>query len=389
MRDRVLLLILLGALAGRLYLAVTAPYIHDEDNTAIPLSQSISLAAGNVNLPLRGENHGALPAYIVKASSTLFGTAPVSYRALHVVLAVITIVLVSRVALQWYGPVAGRWAAALMAFNEYHLTTSARASAHGPFMFFVAAAVFAFSRFLATERAAYLYAAGAATGLAFYCKEHAALLLPVFFVVLLARRYRPWLLRPHAYLAAAVFALIVAPDVAWNLRTGAQEAQVAYGGTALGQATYSAHLQRFGGIGLSPYPSVFYARPLVTSLYRAATGEELSDVRTEYHSVNPLLGLLLVGGVLATTFGAAERTPGRTLLLVMAWGIFGFFSLIEKGDAPYRLTSVNWVWVEATLVPTTILLGARLASLGPKWRTPAWILTGIALLYAVDSVWRA
>ncbi|MGH2400839.1 MAG: glycosyltransferase family 39 protein, partial [bacterium] len=276
-----------------------------------------------------------------------------------------------------------------MAFNEYHLTISARASAHAPYLFFVAAAVYAFSRFLAAQRAVYLYAAGVSVGLAFYCKEHAALLLPVFLLMLLRARYRHWLRGAHAYLACAVFFLVIGPDLVWNLRADPETAHVTYSGRYLGQATYGAHLQRIGGIGLSPYPSVFYARSAVMSLHRFITGQELSGVTTEYHSVNPALGLLLLGAVLITTFRPTGHDPMRAFLLLMAWGIFGFFTLIEKGDAPYRLTPVNWVWVEATLIPAVVLAGARLGGLTGRWRTAAWIFAGVVLLYAVDStVWR-
>src|SRR5262245_8742729 len=178
--DVVFVLILLLAAGLRLHLATTEPYIHDEDNTSIPLSKTISFAPGKVYLPIRAENHGALPAYVVKASSTLFGTSPLAYRAIHVLAGLVTIVMIFLVTRQWYGPVAARWAAALLAFNEYYLAISSRATAHVPHLFFVVAAAFAFSRFLRAGRPVFLYAAAVSIGLAFYCKEHSALLLPVF-----------------------------------------------------------------------------------------------------------------------------------------------------------------------------------------------------------------
>src|SRR5919106_6635757 len=92
--DGVFAAILLTAIVLRLFLAATAAYIHDEDNTAIPLSKTISFTPGQLNLPLRGENHGALPAYVVKASSTLFGSRPLAYRLLHVLIGLATVVLV-------------------------------------------------------------------------------------------------------------------------------------------------------------------------------------------------------------------------------------------------------------------------------------------------------
>ena len=55
--DWVLLAILLIGLAGRVYLASTTAYIHDEANTSIPLARNISFVPGHWNLPLRAENH--------------------------------------------------------------------------------------------------------------------------------------------------------------------------------------------------------------------------------------------------------------------------------------------------------------------------------------------
>lgn len=384
--DAILLAILLAALVVRLYMGVTLPYVHDEENTHIPLSKTISVAPGSVNLPIRGENHGALPAYVVKISSTLFGTTPIAFRAMHILLGLLTIVLISRLTHEWYGPVAARWAAALMAFNDYFLSVSARATAHVPHLFLVTAAVYAFSRFLGSQRAAWLYVAGLSVGLAFYCKEHAALLVPVFFATLLLPRYRQWLRGPHPYLACAAFVLVVAPDVVWNLRTDPETARVAYSGQAVGQATYRAHLQRVGGLGFSPYPAMFYGKRAVIALHELVTGTAPTDNTSEYESVNPVLGVVLLGSVLLTAFRSSGRDQVRPFLLLMALGIFGFFTLIEQGDPPYRLDPVSWVWVETTLIPAVVLAGARLAGAAGRWRIAAWALSVVALLYALDAV---
>ena len=96
------------------------------------------------------------------------------YRGMHLLLGLVTIVMVYAMTRQWYGTVPARWAAAFMAFNEYYLNVSSRATAHVPNLLFVTAAVYAFSRFLASERPRYLYLAGASMGLAFYCKESTA-----------------------------------------------------------------------------------------------------------------------------------------------------------------------------------------------------------------------
>lgn len=384
--DAVLLAILLAALAVRLYMGVTLPYVHDEENTHIPLSKTISVAPGRVNLPMRGENHGALPAYVVKISSTLFGTTPLAFRAMHILLGLVTIVVIYRMTHEWYGPVAARWAAALMAFNDYVLSVSARATAHVPHLFLVTAAVYAFSRFLASQRAAWLYGAGLSLGLAFYCKEHAALLVPVFFATLLLPRYRQWLRGPHPYLACAAFVLVIAPDVLWNLRTNPETARVAYSGQAVGQATYSAHLRRIGGLGFSPYPAMFYGKRAVIALHELVTGAAPIDNTPEYESVNPMLGVVLLGSVLLAAVGRSGRSQLRPFLLFMALGIFGFFTLIEQGDPPYRLDPVSWVWVETTLIPAVMLAGAGLAGATGRWRRAAWALGFLGLLYALDAV---
>jgi 4-amino-4-deoxy-L-arabinose transferase-like glycosyltransferase len=380
--DAVLVLILLVALAVRVSLGVTREYIHDEINTAIPLSKTISFEPGRLHLPLRGENHPALPAYVVKASSTLFGTSQLGYRGMHILLGLLTITLVYATAREWYGSVAARWAAALMAFNEYYLNVSSRATAHVPNLFFVTAAVYAFSRFLLSERPRYLYLAGASMGLAFYCKESTALLLPVFALTLLVSRQRRWLLKPQVYLACVIWFLVVAPDVAWNLSDNAATAKVTYNNQTVGQASYATHLKRIGGLGLSLYPSMFYFRGTVRSSYLQIMGRPLTDNTAEYESINPALGVLLLGGVLATTVRLRGRDQLRIFLLLMFWCIFGFFTMIRPGDPGGRLDSVSWIWVETTLVAAVVLASARLADVSGTWRLPVWSAASAALVWA-------
>src|SRR5688572_1804564 len=379
--DPVLIFILLVALAIRVHLGITREYIHDEDNTAIPLSKTISFEPGHLHLPLRGENHPALPAYVVKASSTLFGTSRLGYRGVHILLGLLTIALVYGMTRQWFGPVPARWAAALMAFNEYYLNVSSRATAHVPNLLFVTAAVYAFSRFLATERPRYLYLAGVSIGVAFYCKESTALLLPVFALTLLVSRHRRWLLKPQVYLACLTYFLVISPDIVWNLRAS-PGTTVTYNDRTVGQATYTTHLRRIGGIGLSPYPSMFYLHPTVQALARGLTGSELKDETQEYWAVNVAIGGLLLGGVLVTTLRTASPDQLRVFLLVMFWAIFGFFTLIKRGTVTGRLDPVSWIWVETTIVPAVALTGARLADVSGRWRLPAWTAAAAALAWA-------
>ena len=379
--DAGLILILLIALAIRVRLGMTREYIHDEINTAIPLSKTISFEPGHVNLPLRGENHPALPAYVVKVSSTLFGTSRLGYRAMHILLGLLTIAMVYAMTREWYGLVPARWAAALMAFNEYYLNVSSRATAHVPNLLFVTGAVYAFSRFLATERPRYLYLAGASVGFAFYCKESTALLIPVFALTLLVSKHRHWLLKPQIYLACVTYVLVISPDIVWNLRAN-PGTTVTYNDRTVGQATYATHLRRIGGLGLSPYPSMFYLRPTVKAVALNLTGSELKDETQEYWSVNVGLGILLLGAVLATTVRRTSPDRLRLFLVVMFWAIFGFFTLIKRGAVTGRLDPVSWMWVETTIVPAVVLTGARLADVSVRWRVLAWSAAIAALVWA-------
>jgi 4-amino-4-deoxy-L-arabinose transferase-like glycosyltransferase len=380
--DPVLILILLAALVVRVYLASTREYIHDEINTAIPLSRTISFTPGNLHLPLRGENHPAMPAYVVKAGSTLFGTSRPGYRAMHLLLGLATIVMVYGMTRQWYGTVPARWAAGFMAFNEYYLNVSSRATAHVPNLLFVTGAVYAFSRFLASERPRYLYLAGASMGLAFYCKESTALLLPVFAFTLLVSKQRRWLLKPQVYLACVIWLLVVSPDIAWNLRNNTATAKVTYNNQTVGQATYATHLRRIGGLGVSLYPSMFYFRGTVRSSYLRITGRPMRDNTAEYESVNPAIGLLLLGSVVATAVRPRGRDQLRIFLLLMFWGIFGFFTMIKPGEPGGRLDAVSWIWVETTMVAAVVLTGAQLANVSGKWRLAVWSAAAVALVWA-------
>ena len=369
--DRVLLLILAAALLPRLYLGMTAPYIHDEENASIPRSRLISFAPDSLNLPIRSQNHPALPSYFVKASSTLFGTRPLGYRMLHVITGIGTIALIYFTAAGWYGVVAGRWAAALLAFNEYYLGVSSRATAHVPHLFFLALTIYAFARFLSAQRALYLHASATALGLAFYCKEHSALLLPALGLFVLQRQYRHWFRSVHVYLACGLFLLIIAPDLAWNAAAGEETRQ----------ATYGDHLQRIGGLGYSPYPVVFYARSIVGWLHPLVTGRPLVDATAEYLSMNPLFGALLLGSVLATLVRRPVLPSSRFLLLLFVV-VFGFFSAIRPGGSPKDLDPVSWIWVDVTMFPAVILAGALLTRAAGTARAVALGCTAAAFLYA-------
>jgi len=157
---------------------------------------------------------------------------------------------------------------------------------------------------------------------------------------------------------------------------------VTYNNQTVGQATYSAHLRRVGGLGFSLYPSMFYLRTPVRSVYARTTGTQLTDETTEYWSMNPAIGVLLLGAVLITTVRPVRRDQLRIFLLVMFWAIFGFFTLIRRGDPPGRLDPVSWIWVEMTIVPAIVLTGSQLSDIRGKWRVVLWTAALLALAAA-------
>ncbi len=72
--------------------------------------------------------------------------------------------------------------------------------------------------------------------------------------------------------------------------------------------------------------------------------------------MNPLLGLILFGGVAAAAAGRASAKI-RPLLLNFSGAVFGFFPLIRPGHPSMDLDPVVWGWVDMTLLPAALLTG--------------------------------
>ena len=379
--DLWLAFILLAGGLLRLHLAMTTPYYHDEKEIHIRVAKSISFSTDNLNLPLRGLNHPALVGYVIKASSALFGSSRLGYRVMHLLAGLFTILLVFRITNQWYGPPAARWAAALLAFNEYHIGVSGIATSHAPHLLSVVLAVYAFQRFLGTRRVAYLYGAGVAAGMAFYVKEHSVLLLGAFLLTLFRAEHRTWLRSWHPYLACGLFLVLIAPDVAWNLDGSRDAARATVAFVDGPQATYADHLARVGSIGFSPYPLAFFGRDTFVWLYELTTGSQFRDAIAEYRSMNSLLGVLLLGGVVAMAWRPPVAGGIRGFLLMLFWVVLGFFLCVRPGEQS-RLDSVSWSWVDMSLLPSAILAGVWLSAANTNRRIAVRIAVCAAMLYA-------
>jgi len=377
-RNGILLAILAAALLLRLQLAAAAPYMHDESQIAIPLAESLSFTPGQLNLPLRGLHHPALPSYVINLSGSVFGRTALGYRALSVIGGLLAIILIFRLTDAWYGRPAALWASALLAFNEYHIGVSAYATAKGPHLLLIATAIYAFSTFLRTDRVRSLYISAVAVALAFYCKEHSVLVLAAFGLTLLQPRYRHWLRSTHVLGACALFAILIVPDVMWNLRASVADPN----------ATYRDHLSRVGGLGLTPDPFLFFARGAIQWVMVAITGEPLPDSVVEYPSMNAGFGVLLLGAVVASTLRAGRQDRIRGFLLILFWLVLAVFVLIRPGQPTKGMDPVTWYWADVVLFPAVILTGARLAHITGRWRLALWSAAAAAAVYATASIVR-
>lgn len=90
-----------------------------------------------------------------------------------------------------------------------------------PLALFWIVALLAFWHAYQGESAGRWLLAGLATGLAIMSKYNGVLLLPAYFLfLLLTPRGRGWLARPGPWLAIAAAAVVIAPNVLWNLQHG-------------------------------------------------------------------------------------------------------------------------------------------------------------------------
>ena len=373
--KRFLLSIISIAFLIRLFLAATLPYIEVEEKEYIPLAESISLRGESLNLPIRGWHHPALPGYLIKAGGALLGNHPVGYRFFGLTAGILMLVVASRLAYLWAGPVAASWTAALLAFNEYHIGVSVLATDLIYYHTFAMLALYFFCRFLQKEAAGYLIASSAMVGLGGLCREIIVLFIPVFFACLLNPRYRHWLKRKEPYLAFMMFLLIIAPDLYWNV-TAKENNQV----------RLIDQLHRIGGVGFTPHYLLFYTRDAFRRF-----GWKYLDGYGEFPTMNMAFGIIFIGIVIRETLRSEWEDPVRNLMLLTFWAILCFFMLIRPGkNLPLRLADpIGWLWIDLTLLPATLLTGSCVARLEKKWKKLACIAIGAGILYAVVRVMTA
>ena len=328
-----IILILIVGTALRIASASGDPLEDIERDEFIPIAMTIT----KEHLPLRASQHGILPAYIIRASGLAFGNSILGLRLTSVIAGVVTILFLYLIGTRWWGQSAGLIAAALLAIERYHIKISARAIDLPFDLFFLAIAIYAFSRFLygikqkaaSREAGRWLYGTAAACALGFLCKELTILMAPVLLLSLLLVRQSAWLRRREAWIAVGIFVFVISPDIYANLTTTTQErtelrdryldirradntslAQV-YENSGL-YMSYCNQLSRFRSIGFSLEPFYFYFGRIFDDL-----GIQHRNKFDEFPFINPWLACVLWLGV-ALTF----VRPGKDELAVMLLSMF-------------------------------------------------------------------
>ena len=392
--------IILAAAGIRLHFAISTPYVWDEFRDWIIIADSISLDPATGYLPVHDFRHPSLPAYFIRAGRFVLGETALGYRLGGVIAGVATIVIVYLLARRWFGTPAAIVAAALLAFNDYHVGVSAFATEKPYYLFFAIAAAYFACEFHRTSKLSSACFCSGALGLGLLCKYLITLLIPVFgFAILLTGTWRK--LQPrHVFVPAVILLVITAPDLQWNLSHGNT--------TGSRSANVSDHLRRMGGLGFSPHPMLFYLLDLSHSQAdrEAAGGRSGSassrfglgivDPAPEYPAMNALAGVGLLGGMgwIAVSYLRRRRTAGRHahatpqlsfvlhVLHLWFWVVFLFFTAIRPGVSK-DLVPVVWFWVDSTLLPAVLLVGRSVSGLQGWRRYSAALLFGGGMLYGL------
>ncbi len=276
------------------------------------------------------------------------------------------------------GSATAAWIGALLlAANEYHIHASILTTEKAYYLFFAALAIWFFSRFLRDERATWLYWAAVFTGLAFLCKETAALLGPVFFLTLVATQRRVWLARREPYFAALLCVAVISPDIWWNIK----------GQNADAMADYSRHLSGAGSLGLTYQPLLLYGRDAVSWLL-AKAGRPFFDNAEEYAAGNFVLSLVIAGGVLSALLNARWRRDPRVVLFsVLFLFVLGFFTVIGQRSAA-GLDAFGFFWGDLSLIGGVVLGGLWAGTLSGVPRATAATVFAAGLFLSATRVFR-
>src|SRR5262245_50352571 len=249
-------------------------------------------------------------AFVIRASTAVFGSNEFGVRFFSPVLAAATSLLLFYFARRLFGATAGLWAVIALNATPIFNIGAVVMTIDALSVFFWLAAMFTF--WLAVEKSPsfswYCPVTGLLIGLGFLCKYTNAFgLISVLAVLVLVPRLRREFKRPGVYLLIGMFALCTIPPLLWN----AQHAWITL-----------AHLRSRGNLdrGFGFHPT-----------------EVLSFLGQHFIVYSPLLFLALAWGVIASS----RRINQQFKILFLMWfglPIFLFYLLlsVNKSAAP------NW-----------------------------------------------
>jgi 4-amino-4-deoxy-L-arabinose transferase-like glycosyltransferase len=311
--------------------------------------------------PRHGGDHPFLGVYLVAASAWAFGRDVIGYRMLGVLVGAATAALAAWALAPAAGRAAALLAALLLAVNPFHAGVSSEAFEIVYEIAFVTAA----GGLLMRRSRGALVGAGALLGVAFLCKESAALVGLVWALLVLARPGLRTGSRPRDLaLAATAGLLVVAPDVAYNLTATAPDYQY---------VNYLDHLNRIARPALSVQGLGFFLRDAFNVALAGLPGV-WRDVRCEMPGPGIVLGIVLLLGWLHAFRREGDPTGG-----LLRWTPAAFVA-VATFTQPLHATLLDpptWTWPAPTLAFVSGAAGVMIARHARLW--PLW-LAALALM---------
>jgi 4-amino-4-deoxy-L-arabinose transferase-like glycosyltransferase len=350
------------AFALRIYHATHHDFTGDETPN-IQIADSIRLNPANLHLAFTSAGHPLLIVYMAHIGSLIFGKTLLGYRLPMVVIGTLTCWVVYRFGREIGGKTVGLWAAALLAVDQFHVTGSGSLHVHDiPLIFFGALALLSCCHISATGPTRPFMTMGLWMGLAYLGKETALMIWPaIWLFFLISKDRRAVLLDPRWYLAHAIFAAVVAPDVVWNL------VNVSSGGyvdDSLGKV--------FGG-GLPFHGKAFslFIGEIVMRFDPYAFGGQEGYWCWPLRTMSWIAGVVyLVSAAVAWRF---RQSPGIVLLELC---FLVTFAIVTVTPGSQFFWDPYW-WAAMAVAPAVILTGLCFDQL-VRWRTGSvWLLAGL------------
>lgn len=162
-------------------------------------------------------DHPPMLAWSIALGRLCFGDTAIGIRLVPLIFSLGTALLMARMARRFYGERAALTVILLLALEPTMIVVPTWGFPDSPLLFFWALTLTLVWQALATQRAAWWIAAGAALGAGMLSKYTAAFLVPsVIAYLLCSKRDRFWLGTPWPYLAVLVSLIVFTPVIYWN-----------------------------------------------------------------------------------------------------------------------------------------------------------------------------